>query len=198
MVAEDLVEEWLNRRGFFTIRGAKVGNKEMHILALRPGPGEVELWHYEVTGSLRPMSYIAPLPREVQRATGRRSKNAARRSPELVEQGVAEWVQNKYNDESLQELRNNLCRGRWQFAFVYAKAVHGDEELPLIERARIQVIKLAKIIDHLRQASRMEESKLSGAAGSDLSDLVMWEHLVGPLRDSAGSRPPHRHSPIGG
>ncbi len=111
----------------------------------------------------------------------RTARNAARRSPELVEQGVAEWVQGKYNDESLQEIRNNLCRGRWQFGFVYAKAVHGDEELPLIQRAGVQVIKLADIVDQLRQASRMEERKLSGAAGSDLSDLVMWERPVGSL-----------------
>jgi hypothetical protein len=32
-LAEELVEEWLNRKGYFTIRGIKVGVHEMDILA---------------------------------------------------------------------------------------------------------------------------------------------------------------------
>jgi hypothetical protein len=35
LLAEDLVEEWLNRQGFFTIRGVKEGVDEMDLLATR-------------------------------------------------------------------------------------------------------------------------------------------------------------------
>jgi hypothetical protein len=38
--AETLVEEWLNRKGFFTIRGAKGGLLEMDLLAVRYREGE--------------------------------------------------------------------------------------------------------------------------------------------------------------
>jgi hypothetical protein len=36
LLAEVVVEEWLNRRGYFTIRGVKLGNDEIDILAIRP------------------------------------------------------------------------------------------------------------------------------------------------------------------
>ena len=34
LVAEALVEEWLNRKGYFTIRGAKIGQGEIDLLAV--------------------------------------------------------------------------------------------------------------------------------------------------------------------
>jgi hypothetical protein len=36
LLAEEIVEEWLNHHGFFTIRGAKTGVREIDILAVRP------------------------------------------------------------------------------------------------------------------------------------------------------------------
>jgi hypothetical protein len=36
LFAEALVEEWLNRKGYFTIRGVKVGNSEIDLLAVSP------------------------------------------------------------------------------------------------------------------------------------------------------------------
>jgi len=36
LLAEEVVEEWLNRKGYFTIRGVKVGVDEIDILAIRP------------------------------------------------------------------------------------------------------------------------------------------------------------------
>ena len=36
LLAEVVVEEWLNRRGYFTIRGVKLGNDEIDLLAMRP------------------------------------------------------------------------------------------------------------------------------------------------------------------
>jgi len=34
--AESLVDEWLNRQGFFTVRGLKYGVDEMDLLGVRP------------------------------------------------------------------------------------------------------------------------------------------------------------------
>ena len=36
LLAEALVEEWLNRTGYFTIRGIKAGNDEIDLLATDP------------------------------------------------------------------------------------------------------------------------------------------------------------------
>ena len=35
LLAEEIVEEWLNRQGYFTIRGVKVGVHEIDLLAVR-------------------------------------------------------------------------------------------------------------------------------------------------------------------
>ena len=35
LLAEEVVQEWLNRQGFFTIRGIKAGNSEIDLLAVR-------------------------------------------------------------------------------------------------------------------------------------------------------------------
>ncbi len=43
LLGEEVVEEWLNRKGYFTIREIKLGVHEIATLALRPGPeGENE------------------------------------------------------------------------------------------------------------------------------------------------------------
>jgi hypothetical protein len=34
LLAEEIVEEWLNRNGYFTIRGIKLGVQEIDLLAL--------------------------------------------------------------------------------------------------------------------------------------------------------------------
>ena len=41
LLAEEIVEEWLNRNGFFTIRGIKVGVYEIDLLAIGFKKGEI-------------------------------------------------------------------------------------------------------------------------------------------------------------
>jgi len=55
LIAEEVVEEWLNQRGYFTIRGIKLGCDDMDILAVRIKDGEPDLRHYEVQASVKPI-----------------------------------------------------------------------------------------------------------------------------------------------
>ncbi len=90
LLAEELVEEWLNRQGYFTIRGIKLGVHEMDLLAIRPTLHGVECRQVEVQASVRPVSYITRVPLEEQRATGRAANSAKPRSDEQLRQGVRE------------------------------------------------------------------------------------------------------------
>ncbi|KAF0246445.1 MAG: hypothetical protein FD180_709 [Planctomycetota bacterium] len=47
-LAEEIVAEWLNRDGFFTIRGQREGNTQIDLLALKWSPAGPQCWHYEV------------------------------------------------------------------------------------------------------------------------------------------------------
>jgi hypothetical protein len=53
LLAEEIVGEWLNRQGYFTIRGIKVGVHEMYLLAIRITAISLECRHLEVQASMR-------------------------------------------------------------------------------------------------------------------------------------------------
>lgn len=48
LLAETVVEEWLMRNGYFTIRGLKIGIHEMDILAIKNVEGGWKNIHVEV------------------------------------------------------------------------------------------------------------------------------------------------------
>ncbi len=57
LLGEEVVEEWLNRNGYFTIRGIRVRVDEIDILAIRPLPdGKHECRHIEVQLSINSIS----------------------------------------------------------------------------------------------------------------------------------------------
>ena len=80
LLGEEVVEEWLNRNGYFTIRGIKVGVDEIDILAIRPLPdGGHECRHIEVTVAINPISYVTKVPAAIRKATGIAPNNAKKR-----------------------------------------------------------------------------------------------------------------------
>ncbi len=65
LLAEEIVEEWLNRQGYFTIRGIKTGVQEIDLLAVKwENNFQVKRRHIEVQASMRPVSYISSVPKE--------------------------------------------------------------------------------------------------------------------------------------
>lgn len=59
LIDEQLVEEWLNRQNFFTMRGIKSGVDEIDLLAVRHNANaNNDYWHTEVQVSYRPIGYI--------------------------------------------------------------------------------------------------------------------------------------------
>jgi len=57
LLDEQIVEEWLNSKQFFTIRGIRYGNNhETDLLACKLQGNEVECWHVEVHVSYIPVS----------------------------------------------------------------------------------------------------------------------------------------------
>jgi hypothetical protein len=56
LLAEEIVEEWLNRDGWFTIRGIKIGVDEIDILAIKPTANGIRCRHLEVQASFNPVS----------------------------------------------------------------------------------------------------------------------------------------------
>jgi hypothetical protein len=85
LLAEEIVEEWLNRQGFFTIRGIKVGVEEIDILAMRlDDEGKPICRHIEVQASINPVSYLTPLAKALQKELGRAAFSMKHREPEVM------------------------------------------------------------------------------------------------------------------
>ena len=67
LLAETLVEEWLNRQEFLTIRGIKLGVHEIDLLAIEH-QDQRRAWHIEVQASFRSVSYLAGLPAKLAKS----------------------------------------------------------------------------------------------------------------------------------
>jgi len=165
-LAEEIVEEWLNRQGFFTIRGIKMGVQEIDLLAVKcKTNGKAECRHVEVQASMRPVSYISRVPK-IEQKTGR-AANSAKRSDEELRQGVAEWVDKKFRRSDKKVLMAKLWKGDWSSELV-VNVVKSEEELKLIADHGIKILRLNEIVSALAKSSFVIHS----ASGADIIDLI--------------------------
>lgn len=164
LLAESLVEEWLNRMGFFTIRGVKQGNGEMDLLAVRQGPqGFVTGWHVEVQVSFKPVGYISN--RQGKEA------HAAFRSPDMLAADVDAWIKKKFQRHEAMALREKLWPGiKWEYYFVHSNVKHKGE----LEAFEQRGITLHNFTNILKSLSTSKPSDFTGSAGSDLAAIVSY------------------------
>lgn len=180
--AETLVEEWLNRRGYFTVRGAKAGLLEMDLLAVRAGPGGgVEALHYEVQASTGPISWMTPWTPALREKYGIAPNNARRRSPEELAECVEAWVDKKFSDPRVVGARERLWPGAsWTFALV-AGVVKHPEELEEIHARGIEVLELATVLDDLSQGGRDDwPIKATSSTAADIAALIGVDRTLRP------------------
>jgi hypothetical protein len=160
-LAESLVDEWLNRQGFFSVRGVRHGNDEIDLLAVRPQEATLEAWHVEVQASFRPIGYIT---------RDKSGSHVKSRSTEILQVCVADWIEHKFESPSKSAARERAWPGlEWQKVFVHA-TVKYDEELLMLSKAGMTVIPLHKILGELKHA----EGHLRGGAGTDLAEIIEY------------------------
>jgi len=170
LIAEEVVEEWLNQQGYFTIRGIKLGVQEMDILAVRFDGGNFELRHYEVQASVNPVSYISSVPKAIQKSEGRHANSAKVRSSEELAVGVQEWIEKKFLLPKKSHLRQRLFKGEWSFHFVVNEVAH-SEELDEFKRSQVSVVRLRDILASLKDRAGRKYT----ASGKDLVDLMLMD-----------------------
>src|SRR5215217_330703 len=129
LLAETLVEEWLNRQGFFTIRGVKQGVHEIDLLAVRHrSSSEPEAWHVESQVSFRPVSYITPLSPELAAQLGKKTTSSFRRTENQMAQCVTSWVAKKFLAARKVSARESLWPSlAWHFVVVHGVVKHPEE-----------------------------------------------------------------------
>ena len=169
LIAEEVVEEWLNQQKFFTIRGIKLRVNEMDILAVRQANGVVERRHYEVQASIKPVSYISAVPKAIQKSEGRKPTSARKRTRAELEIGVNEWFFKKFTDARKDALRQRLSTGDWSFHLVVNNVAH-QEEMDVFKRLPVEIVRLSDVLAELRAG--MGDFT---ASGKDLIDLMLMD-----------------------
>jgi hypothetical protein len=170
LLSETLVDEWLNRQGFLTMRGIKnAGVDEIDLLGVRPCPWGLEAWHVEAQISFNPVGYITQLSKAEQKRSGRKSGSAVNRSPELLKESVHEWVHKKFNSPKKTKLREKVWpKLEWKNIFVHGIARH-PEELVLIRDSGVELICFRTVLEYLNT-----KKGLTGASGTDISDIIRY------------------------
>jgi hypothetical protein len=168
LLAEELVEEWLNREGFFTIRGLKIGVHEMDLLAIRHTDKGIECRHVEVQASVNPVSYLFRLSKVDQDARGIAATSSAKRSTEELERGADDWVMKKFDLPQKAKMRQRLAPGPWTRELVVHRLKH-PAELDLLRARGVVVHQLDDVLSDLMKGG----SVIERASGGDFLDLVL-------------------------
>ncbi|MRW88400.1 hypothetical protein GJ699_00180 [Duganella sp. FT80W] len=170
LLAESLVDEWLNRKGFFTVRGLKHGVGELDLLGVRPGGSALEAWHVEVQASFRPIGYITPLPAKSLEGFAKTKTSMKARQLEQLEPAVAAWVEKKFLSAAKRAARDQAWPGlNWKYVLVHA-VVREQSELDLIASHGVDLIPLHRVLEDLGK----ENGSIKGGAGTDLSELIQY------------------------
>lgn len=170
LLAESLVEEWLNREGYFTIRGAKHGNHEIDLLAVRQGPDGIEARHIECQISTNAMSYVCPLTKEQAERLGKVPRNASRRNAHEMRIAVEGWVEKKFKSAEKEQARTKAWASlNWSLEFVHGDIRHHDE-IDMIRACGINVIPVKAVLQSL--CNDDAKAHRQGGVGSDITDLI--------------------------
>jgi hypothetical protein len=171
ILAESLVDEWLNRAGFFTVRGIKHGVGEIDLLGVRPRKSALEGWHVEVQASFRPIGYIASLPGKAHVGFAKSRTSMKKRPPDLMESAAAAWVEKKFRSKSKRDARESAWPGlEWKYILVHA-AVRWPAEVEAIAHNGVEVIPLYRVLSEL---GKVGASGIRGSAGTDLSEIIEY------------------------
>ncbi len=169
LLAETLVDEWLNRKGFFTVRGVKDGVDEIDLLGVRPTKTGLEGWHVEAQVSFRPVSYITKLTEELAKKFGKKTTTAWERPPEVLKECVEAWVNKKFTCKKKTGTREKCWPNiSWELYLVHGRVKH-DSELVEIKQCGIKLMPFHQVL--IEVCDKMDVG-FPGAAGSDLADIV--------------------------
>lgn len=158
LLDEQIVEEWLNSNGYFTIRGLKHGVGEIDLLAIKTQCKVPQYLHVEVQISFNPIGYIGG------------DSNARIRTEEEIKEGVYEYYKKKFTNERKIQKRNEVLPNvEWQFQFVHA-VVKEPKELKYLKELGVKVISYKDVLNDLLNNNIHSSSSVA----SDILKIVSY------------------------
>jgi len=170
LLAETLVDEWLNRNGFFTMRGLKHGVHEIDLLGVRQTDNGQVAVHVEVQVSMRPIGYIAPLLSEFVPSFAKSKTSAKNRPREIIRPCTQAWVEKKFTSSEKHRVRSlKWPNSKWDLQFVHG-VVKDEYELEVIRQLGINTVSLYEVLHELKHSP----GKITGGAGTDFAELIEY------------------------
>lgn len=159
LLDEQLVDEWLNRKCFFTIRGIKSGIDEIDLLAVRMNDKQLECWHVEVQVSYRPIGYVGG------------DTNARRRTDDELRAGVEQWVEKKFTSARKVSRRNAILPdAQWKYVFVHG-VLRDTNELEHMARLGVTLIPYKQVLTELRDDN---SGNSSSSVASNIAEMLRY------------------------
>ena len=159
LIDEQLVEEWLNRQNFFTMRGIKSGVDEIDLLAIRHNSdGTVDYWHIEVQVSFRPIGYIGG------------DTNARKRTEQEIRDGVVQWVDKKFRSKRKVDRRNDILPdANWRYLLVHGE-VRDATELEIMKELGIALVPYKQVLTELCG----DKTKTSSSTATSITEILNY------------------------
>ncbi len=146
---EEIVEHWLNQRGFFTMRGVKCGVDEIDLLAIKYADNSIECWHVEVQVSFRPVGYIGG------------DTNARRRTDDELREGVEQWVAKKFTSQRKVDKRNSILPNVvWKYILVCA-VLKDERELEIMRACGVDVVRYQQVLSEVVSSKDHQTSSIA-------------------------------------
>jgi hypothetical protein len=158
LLDEQIVDEWLNRELFFTMRGIKCGVDEIDLLAVRLNENTPEFWHVEVQVSYRPIGYVGG------------DSNARKRTDDEIFEGVKQWVEKKFTSERKIARRNEIQpNAKWRYVLVHGE-LKDVKELDCMRQLGVELISYKSLLKSLRDS----KNKFSSSIASNIADMLQY------------------------
>jgi hypothetical protein len=158
LLDEQLVEEWLNRNGYFTMRGIKVGVDEIDLLALKYIDGVADYKHVEVQVSYKPIGYIGG------------DTNAKKRTTDEIKAGVAQWVEKKFTSNKKIEKRNAIApNANWEYTLVHG-VLRDETELKYMRELGVNTVPYKQVLSFLQT----DKTNQSSSAASNIVEMLKF------------------------
>ena len=165
LLAEDLVQEWLITKKYFTVKNLKsTNNKELDLLGVKfEENNETSLIHVEVSVNYNPIGWFC----------NSRNLRNGNRTEEEIELGVKEWVERKFQGDNAL-VRNNFSPhanvNDWELFFVHGKL--NDRNRRELEHMKDLGIKIKSIREIILDLQEPTNNLRTGGVGKDISDLI--------------------------
>ena len=165
ILAEDIVQEWLISKKYFTVKNLKSSNnKEMDLLGVKFGENKkTNLIHIEVSVSYTPIGWFC----------NSRNYRNGNRTEEVIELLVNEWVDRKFKGENAEE-RNKFSPhanvNDWELFFVHGNL--NDKNRRELEYMKVLGIKIKSIREIILDLQESATTIKTGGIGKDISDLI--------------------------